>query len=378
MKIGYITKQNPNDILGYSGTHYHMYKALQKNFDEVIPFGPIEGSFPILPKIYGRLLRFRSKKIYKYQYNIGLAKRAARLIDEKIQETKPDVLLASLMSPEVAYLKSNLPLYITTDATFPLLKDMYQSHSNLHPKSIEEAMHLEGQAFERATKLLLPLEWLADSAMKDYGVPVSKIEVIPYGSNLGLSLGENDIEALIEQRVNDQKLKLLFVGVRWEEKGGPFAVDVIDELQKMGIDSELIIAGCDPDIDSEKAYINKVGFFDKSDLKQKEAFVDLYKQAHFFIMPTKAECVGMSFIEAGSVGLPAIGTEVGGVPEAIIDEKTGHIIKGKQSAKDVANWVFTYWNDNDAYRSMIVNAFQIQTKTSNWETWSDNVKKATG
>lgn len=95
-------------------------------------------------------------------------------------------------------------------------------------------------------------------------------------------------------------------------------------------------------------------------------------------MPTKAECVGMSFIEAGSVGLPAIGTEVGGVPEAIIDEKTGHIIKEKQSAKDVANWVFTYWNDNDAYRSMMVNAFQIQTKTSNWETWSDNVKKATG
>ena len=378
MKIGYITKQNPNNILAYSGTHFHMYKALHENFDEVIPFGPIEGSFPIIPKIYGRLLRVGSNKIYKYQYNIGLAKRAARLIDEKIQEAKPDALLASLMSPEVAYLKSDLPLYITTDATFPLLKDVYNSHSNLHPKSIQEALHLERKAFERATKLLLPLQWLADSAMQEYGIPASKIEVIPYGSNLGLSLGENEIETLIEQRVNDQILKLLFVGVRWEEKGGPFAVDVIDELQRMGVDSELIIAGCEPEISADKTYIKKVGFFDKSKEEEKDAFIDLYKKAHFFIMPTKAECVGMSFIEAGSVGLPAIGTEVGGVPEAIIDSKTGLIIKEKHSARYVAGWISEYWNNAHAYRSMMDNAFQIQTKTSNWETWSGNVKKAIG
>lgn len=95
-------------------------------------------------------------------------------------------------------------------------------------------------------------------------------------------------------------------------------------------------------------------------------------------MPTKAECVGMSFIEESSVGLPAIGTEVEGVPEAIIDNKTGLIIKEILSAKDVAEWVSECWNNAHSYRSMMVNAFQIQTKTSNWETWSDNFKKATG
>ena len=134
MKLGYITKQNPNDIKAYSGTHFQMYEALKQCFDHVIPFGPVKEPFPQLLKIYGRLLRIRSNKIHKYQYNIGLVKRAARLIDKRILDTNPDVLLVSLMSPEVAFIKSNIPLYITTDATFPLLIDVYKSHSHLHSR----------------------------------------------------------------------------------------------------------------------------------------------------------------------------------------------------------------------------------------------------
>ncbi len=374
MKIGYITKQDPNDILAYSGTHYHMFQALRHSFDQVIPFGPINQSFTILPKLYGRVLTFGSGKIYKYQYNVGLAKRAARHIDKKIKQNNPDALIASLMSPEVAYLNSDIPLYLTTDATFPLLRDVYNSHSNLHSKSIKEAIHLEGKAFQKAAKLLLPLKWLADSAMKEYGVPASKIEVIPYGSNLGLKNSELDVRTLIESRISNQKLKLLFVGVRWEEKGGPFAVEVIDELQKMEIDSELVIAGCDPELSNDKSYIRKVGFFDKSDKVQKDSFIQLYKKAHFFIMPTTAECVGMSFIEAASIGLPAIGTNVGGVPEAVSDKKTGLIIKKDQSPKDVAERVTSTWKDETKYRKISLNAFQHQSNNMSWERWGERVK----
>lgn len=373
MKLGYITKQNPNDIKAYSGTHFQMYEALKQRFDHVIPFGPVKEPFSQLLKIYGRLLRIRSNKIYKYQYNIGFAKRAARLIDKRILDTNPDVLLASLMSPEVAFIKSNIPLYITTDATFPLLKDMYKSHSNLHSKSIKEALYLEHKAFKKATKLLLPLNWLADSAMKHYDVPAKKIEVIPYGSNLDIGLEEDGIKALIQQRVIDQKLRLLFVGVRWKEKGGPFAVEVIDELQKMGIDAELTIAGCDPEIDSTKTYIKRAGFFDKSERTQQEAFINLYKDAHFFIMPTKAECVGMSFIEAMSFALPAIGTKVGGVPEAVKHEETGFHISDMNSVLDIAEWIKVKFHDKKMYRELSLNAFLHYKSKMNWDNWSEKV-----
>ncbi len=378
MKLGYITKQDPNDVLAYSGTHFNMFESLKKSFEHVIPFGPVKESLTILPKAYGRLLTFGSNKVYKYQYNVGLAKRAAKKIENKIRQTSPDVLLASLMSPEVAYIESNLPLYITTDATFPLLRDLYQSHSKLHPKSIKEAIHLEEKAFNKATKLLLPLDWLADSAMKHYGIPSSKIEVIPYGSNLGIKIDKSEVDTLIDSRIETKKLNLLFVGVRWEEKGGPFALNVIDELQKMGIDSELIIAGSDPEIPPDKPYLKKVGFFDKSNPKEKEAFIELYKKAHFFIMPTTAECVGMSFIEAASVGLPAIGTLVGGVPEAIKHSKTGFVKSNDQSAKEVAEWISKTRSKETTYREISINAYRHQSEKMSWANWANSVKQLIG
>ena len=49
----------------------------------------------------------------------------------------------------------------------------------------------------------------------------------------------------------------------------------------------------------------------------------LCREASFFIMPANAECVGMSFIEAASFGLPAIGKNTGGVPEAVLHNHSG-------------------------------------------------------
>lgn len=234
MHLGYITKENPLNVKAYSGTHYYMYRALQHQFEHVEALGPFDTSYKIIPKVKGRLLNFISGKTYKYQYDIGLAKRMAALIDKKVQEQKPDVLLASLMNPEIAYLKSNLPLYLTTDATFSLLNNLYGSHTNLHPLSKKEAKYLERKAFEKATKLILPLNWLADSAMKDYDVSSKKIEVIPYGPNLDSYISESELTEIVKNRQQSPKVKLLFVGVRWQEKGGPFAVEVLRSLLKLG------------------------------------------------------------------------------------------------------------------------------------------------
>jgi len=136
MKVGYLTKQNPEDKKAYSGTHFYMYQALQRKFDGVISLGPVDSKYKYVSKIEGKLRTAFSSKIYKYQYDIRLAKRMASIIDKKIDQQNPDVILASLMNPEVAYLKTEKPVYLTSDATFPLLHNLYQSHSNLHPTSI--------------------------------------------------------------------------------------------------------------------------------------------------------------------------------------------------------------------------------------------------
>ncbi|WP_157470700.1 glycosyltransferase family 4 protein [Gracilimonas tropica] len=376
MKIGYLTKQDPENKKAYSGTHYYMYRSLQRAFDEVIPLGPVDSAYKFVPKLTGKVRSLISGKTYKYQYDRGLAKRMAAAIDKKIIETNPDVIFASLMSPETAYLKTEKPVYLTSDATFPLLHDLYKSHSNLHPKSIKNARYLEQKAFEKATKLIFPLQWLADSAMKEYGIPARKIEVVPYGANLERTLTADEFEEVQSARMTSNTIiKLIFVGVRWEEKGGPFAVQVFRELQKKEIPSELWILGCKPEIPDKPEQVKIVGFLDKSVPKEQEELFRLYREASFFIMPTKAECVGMSFIEAASFGLPAIGTETGGVPEAVIHDQTGFIIKPKDSPKNVADWIAYSWFDKKKYEALAEKAYQRYQNQMNWNRWGEALKQ---
>lgn len=37
LKIGFITKEDPEDIGTWSGTHYYIFKSLQKNVGKLFP-----------------------------------------------------------------------------------------------------------------------------------------------------------------------------------------------------------------------------------------------------------------------------------------------------------------------------------------------------
>lgn len=372
MRIGYITKEDPNNVRAYSGTHFAMYQALKGEFKEVIPLGPIDHWYKNVAKLKGKFHTFGNEKTFKYQYDIKLAQIHAKQLDEKIRKLKPDVLLGSLVSPEVAFLTTDVPLYLTTDATFPLLQDLYQSHSNLHSLSIRNALILERMAFEKARKLILPLDWLSTSAQNNYRIPKSKIEVIPYGSNLASPI-ENDVQNLIKKRVESEELTFLFVGVRWEEKGGPEAVGIIKELNRNGIKAKLVVVGSTPKIEEDS--VDVIGFLDKQDTDQLSKLIELYQKSTFFILPTKAECVGMSFIEAASYGLPTIGSNVGGVPEAVSHKETGLIIDSEGSPSKIADEIVVLWNDKSMYEEMSIQARKRYSEQMNWKNWAKRVKE---
>lgn len=373
MKIGYITKEDPNDIGAYSGTHFSMLKALQREFEEVVVLGPLDHWYKNIAKLNGKIRTFGSNKVYKFQYDIELAKIHSGLLERRIQSEKPDVLLGSLVTPEVAYLNTDVPFYLTTDATFPRLNELHKSHTNLYYKSFKNAKFLENMAFQKAQGLVLPLNWLKESAIKEYNVSEEKINVISYGSNIPNQQSESEIHKIIEQRASSQKIELLFVGINWEQKGGPEAVTIIEELNNLGIDSTLNIVGCSPNLNSEKVRVH--GFLNKQIPKELEQLINLYKKVAFFVLPTKAECVGMSFIEAASFGLPAIGTTVGGVPEAINHQKTGWTFARDASPSEIAQEISMVWNDKSQYEKMSVAAHQKYSNQMNWETWGKNFKK---
>lgn len=377
IKVVYITKQDPNNVSLYSGTHFFMMKSLSNHVGKVLPVGPVEPFQTLFRRIQAKCVRMMSGKTYRHQYNIGLAKASAGIIQKKIKRIKPDILIGSLVSPEVAFLETDVPLLLTTDATFPLLKDYYQSHSNLHPKTIKEAKMLEQKAFHKADKLILPLQWLANSAVDEYDIDPDKIEIVPYGPNIVQSISEQEFEDLLTEKLNAAELNLLFIGVRWKEKGGPIAVDTVEQLNKMGVMAKLTVCGIEKEDGKiiQNKYVDVAGRLDKSKPEDLHTFNNLFKKSHFFILPTQAECICMSCLEAASFGVPVFASDTGGVPESVEHGKTGKLLPVNESGKEYAEAIRELWKDKKQYEEIARNSYQRYCKSHNWNSWGKKARQ---
>ena len=60
-----------------------------------------------------------------------------------------------------------------------------------------------------------------------------------------------------------KKIKLLWVGVDWERKGGHIAYSTMVELNNRGIETELIVCGCTPPIRNSYKGLRCEGFLNK-------------------------------------------------------------------------------------------------------------------
>lgn len=71
-------------------------------------------------------------------------------------------------------------------------------------------------------------------------------------------------------------------------------------------------------------------------------------EADLFVRPSRSEGMGNAFAEALAAGLPVVGTNVGGIPDIIIDQKTGLFAKTDDSADLAEKIIFVLRNEKFA------------------------------
>lgn len=372
LRVGIISALDPSDKRSLSGTPYQMYKALTREFSFTSHLGPIKlGKLAqvsisltvFLLKVY-HLIRYGTR-IKSLHYAIK-SKIHSRYFDKKINESQFDVLFAPVASIEIAYLKTKVPICYHTDATFDQVWPYYHLKKDLTPLVMKMGNSLEQRAINKSNYQIFSSKWAEDHARQFYGA--SKTSVVKLGANLDLALDFKPSPKTI-----GAELKLLFIGVEWERKGGRIVLETLDLLLQKGYAVSLTVCGCTPPINHSN--IKVIPFLDKNTDEGMMRIKELYAEAHLFFMPTRAETFGVVFCEACAFGMPVISTDTGGVSSIIEDEFNGFLLPKNASGTEYSEVIERVINNKKLYQVLSLNAREKYERELNWYVWGVKIKE---
>lgn len=152
-----------------------------------------------------------------------------------------------------------------------------------------------------------------------------------------------------EKRQDDNTVRLLFVGAIGKLKGERDLIKALAILREsgkfnlkvsfLGYGAESLKTCCD-----ESGISEFIEFLGAVSLSERIAF---FQKADIFVLPTYAEAMPMSVIEAMAAGLPVVTTPVGGIPEIIEDGETG-LLFPPGDANALAEKISFLLNNKDA------------------------------
>lgn len=370
MRIGIVTASDASNPRSWSGTNYFSSKALSEHVGETVHIWPIQPLSVLFNRIESRTRKFLNAEDILAKQSIRVARDNAQIIQKLIKQKEPDILFALAGSALIGCLKTDLPVIYCSDATCRLMFEYYPEFSRIKGRSIKEADELERQSIARADALIYPSNWAAQSAIDHYQADPEKVHVLPFGANFQNI--PNRAKALA-CRIGPT-LKLLFVGVNWERKGGAIAVAALHELLSRGIDAELTIVGCTPPDDVKCDRITVIPFLDKNDAEQAEQLSSLYLSSDLLVLPTRNECYGIVFCEASAHGVPSIATATGGVPDVIRDGITGFVLPVEAGGKEYADRIAAIISNKISLTTLRENARDDYETRLNWKVWALKMK----
>jgi len=166
---------------------------------------------------------------------------------------------------------------------------------------------------------------------------------------------------------------MLLIGVNWKEKGADMAIETLAELNNRGIKAELGVCGCVPPAPITQDGLTIIPYLDKNDPAQRNRLDQLFRDADFFLLPTRADCFPIVLCEAAAYGVPSIARATGGVPYAVREGETGVLVPPNATKADYAAIIAEIFANPDRLarlRQSSRNAYDTQL---NWQAWGRRV-----
>lgn len=233
------------------------------------------------------------------------------------------------------------------------------------------------QIFKQADKIQAISNYLAKWA-KDLGAECP-IEVVPNGVDIDkfqISNNKYQITNIKKQLGISENDKIIITVSRLVKKNG--VGDLIKAMGFLSEDFHLLIAG-EGELKEEL-----VSLTEKLNLQKRVHFLgnvshnELPKYlsiSNVFCRPSLSEGLGNVFLEAMAAGIPVIGTKVGGIPDFLVENKTGWFCKAQNSRSIVEkiNYILDV-NNKEKIQKITENAKMIVEEKYSWELIANKMK----
>lgn len=223
----------------------------------------------------------------------------------------------------------NIPYYIYSDSLHDMKLWYYDKFGVLPCNSTDNNVDFYKRGAEHvhniyrdAECVFCMSEWMADILKKYVGLDESKISVVYAGANCH---GYSPCKVKEKVLTDNKTVNICFTGVDFKLKG---CSQLIKAVNLLNTESEkeyfLTLAGVTVADAVNKEDLNDhikfLGYVNKNEL------YNMLDNNDIFVLPSNYDCFGISFIEAMSRGLPAIGRNVCAMPEIIESGKSGELV----------------------------------------------------
>lgn len=193
---------------------------------------------------------------------------------------------------------------------------------------------------------------------EQHGISRDKLQLVPLPTTNSTLSATPPVPKIPEGR-------LLFVGRLTDLKGVHHLLEAIPKaVEKVGRALTLTIAGDGPERLRLQDLADRLGvaaeFVGWADSEQK---LDLMRQADLLAVPSLwPEPFGLVGIEAGSLGLPAVGYAVGGIPDWLIPGQTGELAPGDPpTSQGLADAIVRALADSGHYAKLCYGAWKLSS-----------------
>ncbi|MHC4750619.1 MAG: glycosyltransferase family 4 protein, partial [Planctomycetota bacterium] len=297
-----------------------------------------------------------------------------RFVSNQVKDSDADIVVCQGTSA-IPFLDCVKPIIYWHDSTwFALSKKDFKTFSRTSP----HLRNWDEKALNNCSLAIFASDWVAQGVLKNYKIPPSKVYVLPFGSNFEDDRTVDSIKDFLKIRSRDC-CNLTFIGVDWNRKGLPLAVELTEHLNKQPIlKSKLRIIGCNPihPLIRNSTFVTVEGFLDKKNSITVKRFKKILRETHFLIHPASFECFGCALVEANSFGIPIIGTNVGGLPTIVRNDINGKLFSRNNFVESATCFIQTnISNFNEMYCKLSLSSFNEYKTRLSWDVNGTKLKE---